>query len=162
VTRFRADRPPDGPYEEVGRWHLVGLGDLRSLRLGLRTQLVTTARDQDSVADGLPDRLLLVANELASNALRHGSGDAVVVLARGSEGWLVDVSDLAVHAEPVPAVDRTPGLGGYGLHLVAELAADSGWYRDGSRKHVWSRLADPPPDAPPPQASLREAPPSRA
>ena len=141
MTRFGADRPPDGPYDEVGRWHLLALGDLRSLRLGLRTQLVTSARDRDSVADGLPDRLLLVANELASNALRHGSGDAVVVLARGSQGWLVDVSDLAVDAEPVPAVDRTPGLGGYGLHLVAELAADSGWYRDGSRKHVWSQLA---------------------
>lgn len=143
MSGFGANRPPPGAFEEVERWQLETLGDLRGLRLGLRTRLMTAAADGDAVADGLPDRLLLVANELASNALRHGGGEAVLVLGRGSTGWLVDVSDQGVDAAPTPAVDRTPGLGGYGLHLVAELAVATGWYREGSRKHVWSQLADP-------------------
>jgi len=130
--------PPDGWFDEVERWHLENLSDLRPMRAALRDHLA--ANSPSSVEDGLPDRLLLVANELASNALRHGRGEAVVVLGRGDAGWLLDVMDLAVERDPSPAVDRTPGEGGYGLYLVAELAASMGWYHDGEHKHVWSHV----------------------
>lgn len=140
---FRAGVPPDGWFDEVERWLLEDLGDLRTMRAALRAHLAATS--PDSLQEGLPDRLLLVANELASNALRHGRGQAVVVLGRGDAGWLLDVMDLAVDRDPTPAVDRTPGEGGYGLYLVAELAASMGWYHDGEHKHVWGHVLAPSP-----------------
>lgn len=135
---FRAGMPPDQGFREVQRWRLRTLGDLRPMRRGMRDRVETAL---GAPVDGVFDPLLLVANELASNALRHGRGDAVVVLAHGSAGWLIDVIDLAPERDPTPAVDRTPGEGGYGLHLVAELAAAMGWYHEGPNKHVWGQVA---------------------
>src|SRR3712207_9005078 len=65
--------------------------------------------------DDARDGLLLVFEELASNALRHGGGAVRALVVAGTDGWLLDLSDEAPDRPPVPAVDRDPALGGMGL-----------------------------------------------
>ena len=88
----------------------------------------------------LAERVVLVLDELASNGLRHGSPPVTVQLGNHPDGWLVIVSDAAVDHLPTPAFDRPAGQGGYGLHVIAELAAAHGIYRDGVAKSVWALL----------------------
>lgn len=138
---FRAGTPPTGSFDEVGRWDLDDLGGLRSMRLALRDLLPDDAPSGAGPQQSPLDRLLLVANELASNALRHGGGRAHVVLGRGDTGWLLVVTDPAVSHDPSPAVDRTPGEGGYGLYLVQALGLETGWYTGDGHKHVWTHVS---------------------
>ena len=129
---------PDG-RGELWRWRLAGLGDLPSVRSGLRDQLgVIDFSDDD--ADSAVEHLILAFDELASNALRHAAHPVVATVIAGSGGWLVDVSDGAPEAAPAPAVDRDPAQGGLGLYLIARLSVAHGWYVDGGCKHVWACL----------------------
>jgi hypothetical protein len=76
-----------------------------------------------------------------SNGLRHGGGPVSVVVTAAGSAWLVEVSDAAGDAPPVPAVGRDAALGGLGLYLVAQLAGAHGWTpEDGGRKVVWARV----------------------
>jgi len=120
-------------------WHgqAAGLATLANLRRGLRTAL----RDGELPAgadDG--ERLLLVVEELASNALRHGGHPVDISVATVPLGWLVAVSDTAPDRPPVPALDRDPGQGGMGLSLVARICGAHGWETAGHSKIVWARV----------------------
>jgi anti-sigma regulatory factor (Ser/Thr protein kinase) len=86
------------------------------------------------------DGLLLVFEELASNALRHGGGDVRALVVAGPGGWLLDLSDEAPDSPPIPAINRDPALGGMGLHLIVQLSTAYGWEQRPGRKHVWARL----------------------
>lgn len=125
---------PDG-RGEVWRWDLATLGELPAARAGLRTRL-----EPEDDGDGTTEELVLAFDELASNALRHGTSPVVATVIAGSGGWLLDVSDRAPHVMPAPAVDRDPAQGGMGLQLVARLAVAHGWYVDAGAKHVWACL----------------------
>ncbi len=129
---------PDG-RGEVWRWRLGGLGELPSVRSGLRRQVagIGFAGDEDDCA---VEHLILAFDELASNALRHAAHPVVATVIAGSGGWLIDVSDGAPEAMPTPAVDRDPAQGGLGLHLIARMSAAHGWYVDDGSKHVWACL----------------------
>jgi signal transduction histidine kinase len=89
-------------------------------------------------APGDVDALLLVFEELTSNALRHGRSPVWVHVVATARGWLVDVTDSAVDEPPVPAVGRDPADGGLGLYLVARLCRRHGWTVEDGRKHVWA------------------------
>ena len=161
-----AQRPrPDlsSPALPVLRGTPNSLAELRALRLQLRTELSSGGRPAGADADDL-DRLLLAFEELVSNGLRHGGGPVGVVVTAAGSAWLVEVSDAAGDAPPVPAVGRDAALGGLGLYLVAQLAGAHGWTpEDGGRKVVWARVdftgeAAPslvPPPVPAPRASRR-------
>ena len=127
---------PDG-RGDVWRWNLCGIAELPAARAGLRSKLdgVGFASDPDDTAT---DRLILAFDELASNALRHGTAPVVATVVAGSGGWLIDVSDRAPESMPTPAVDRDPAKGGMGLQLVSRLSVAHGWYVDGNAKHVWA------------------------
>jgi len=91
--------------------------------------------------DGAPvdlGELMLVYEELASNAVRHGRSPVSVRVVATGRSWFVDVTDAAVDRPPVPAVGRDPADGGMGLHLVARLCGAHGWTVDDGRKHVWA------------------------
>ncbi|WP_328649303.1 ATP-binding protein [Amycolatopsis sp. NBC_00348] len=84
--------------------------------------------DQDRVVD-----VLLVLDELASNALLHGAGRRRIGLTVDEEHALLEVVDESTR----PAIPD----GGLGLQLVKSVSA--GWgqqIRDG-RKTVWARVA---------------------
>ena len=119
------------------RWELTDVTQLPGVRAQVRQQ---AGRTRDDSAAELRDQLILALDEMASNALRHGGRPVVAALRMTDDGYLIEVSDGAPDAPPVPAVDRDPSEGGLGLHLVAELATDHGWYVRGPQKHVWALL----------------------
>ena len=55
---------------------------------------------------------MLIADELTSNALRHGGRPVATALSRVGDQWLIAVSDILPEVPPAPAEGRDPGLGG--------------------------------------------------
>jgi anti-sigma regulatory factor (Ser/Thr protein kinase) len=124
---------------DVWHWQLEAMPVISRVRMDLRARIGHPSVASGSTEDAR-DGLLLVFEELASNALRHGGGDVRALIVAGGSGWLLDLSDEAPDRPPIPAVDRDPALGGMGLHLVAQLSTDFGWERRPGRKHVWAQL----------------------
>ncbi|GIG28905.1 ATP-binding protein [Cellulomonas marina] len=138
---LRASTPPDS-FSLVHEWVIDSLTELAGLRRSLQQALVTSRR---AAVDGLsrtPDLMVLVASELATNALRHGRPPTIVRLLADGDGWLLDVADHGVDTAPVLAGVREPGEGGFGLAIARKLALDVGWYATGTTKHVWAVFAD--------------------
>jgi signal transduction histidine kinase len=113
--------------------------EVTALRVQLRNALADGARPPGAVDEDI-ERLLLVFEELTSNAVRHGRGPVHVIVTTTGSGWLIDVSDAATETPPAPAGDRDPVDGGMGLYLAAGLSAAHGWIVDGDRKHVWAGI----------------------
>jgi hypothetical protein len=143
-------RPPESADEPtvLGRWSPTDVAELTRARRGLAAALQRQATSGNA-EEGAVERLLLVFEEIGSNALRHGREPVeVVVTARGSY-WLLEVSDAASQAPPSPAVDRDAALGGLGLYLVAQICGAHGWFADGGRKTAWARIDSTRAEAPP-------------
>jgi hypothetical protein len=124
---------------DVWHWQLDTMHVVSRVRSDLRARIAHPSVASGSTDDAR-DGLLLVFEELASNALRHGGGEVRALVVACRTGWLLDLSDEAPERPPVPAVDRDPALGGMGLHLVAQLSTGYGWERRPGRKHVWAQL----------------------
>ncbi|MGY1746280.1 ATP-binding protein [Blastococcus sp. SYSU D00695] len=124
---------------DVWHWQLEAMHVVSRVRADLRARVAHPSVSTSSTEDAR-DGLLLVFEELASNALRHGGGAVRALVVANDEGWLLDLSDEAPDRPPVPALDRDPSLGGMGLHLVAQLSVGYGWECRPGRKHVWARL----------------------
>jgi histidine kinase-like protein len=107
--------------------------------MDLRARLAHPSLASRSTEDAR-EGLLLVFEELSSNALRHGGGAVQAVIVANAAGWLIVLSDEAPQRPPQPAVDRDPALGGMGLPMVAQLSSDYGWIGEPGRKHVWASL----------------------
>jgi two-component sensor histidine kinase len=95
---------------------------------------------EGEILDELPEKVAVVATELATNALAHARPPTVVQLRRTYDAFLLDVADEDPAAFPELTEDRPPGAGGLGLRLVRDLALDFGWYVEGGVKHVWARF----------------------
>jgi anti-sigma regulatory factor (Ser/Thr protein kinase) len=124
---------------DVWHWQLEAMHVVSRVRTDLRARIAHPSVSAGSTDDAR-DGLLLVFEELASNALRHGGGEVRALVVAGPGGWLLDLSDEAPDRPPIPAVDRDPALGGMGLHLVAQLSTNYGYEKRPGRKHVWARL----------------------
>ena len=90
---------------------------------------------------GAREDLVLVASELATNALCHGGGGFELTLTRGASDVLVEVRDRGV-ARPRMRQVGVHSPSGRGLLIVDRLARSWG-VRDlpGEGKVVWARLA---------------------
>ncbi|SDR84020.1 ATP-binding protein [Paraoerskovia marina] len=124
---------PDG-FRTERSWTISRVEDLGRLRRGLHRALAGCCTSESI------DHLVLVANELATNALRHGSTPAIVRLMSNENEYLLEVIDRAVDAHPVVAGPRPAGQGGFGLLLARRLAEDVGFYTTPFAKHVWARF----------------------
>jgi anti-sigma regulatory factor (Ser/Thr protein kinase) len=129
--------PPPAQAVELEQWLLSSGTDLRPLRLGLRDALLAHRLVDPGEPDEDIDRVVLVATELASNALRHGSPPAVVRLLRGAGEFLVDVADHDLASAPRLAHVHEARVGGRGLHIVRTLSLDMCWYVTARTKHIW-------------------------
>lgn len=118
--------------ERLGSWTLESTADLRYLRAALQAALHAPRHVAGPV--------VLVASELATNALRYGVPPVVVALARTGDAHLLDVADGSVDTVPTYSASRPAGEGGFGLYLVGRLADDVGWYAEPGRKHVWATI----------------------
>lgn len=139
---------PVPPTEGVVRtWGVSTTAELAGLRAEIRRSLgeqPTTSPDQGAAGE----RLLLVVEELTSNALRHGELPVSTTITFGDLGWLLAVSDAALDRPPFQDVDRDPAQGGLGLKLVAMLSSAHGWITGSDQKHVWAFVPHRPGDPP--------------
>ena len=122
---------------------LESLGDLSRVRRTVRQYLLgslAAAGDLPPAAEDAVDEALLVIDELASNALRHGLPPASLHLADLGACWLAAVTDAAPDRPPTPARDRPAGQGGYGLYVIGDLTLAHGVHYEPACKTVWCRL----------------------
>ena len=125
-------------FREMWCQELHSLSQLAKLRARLRTSLTGSPTVAEPEREHWSERLVLIADELTSNALRHGGAPVATALSRTGNQWLLAVSDSSTEVPPTPAQGRDPGLGGFGLYLVADLAARHGWYLGQGTKTVWA------------------------
>lgn len=137
---LRSALPPDR-FVPVRRWVLDDAPRLGGLRRDLREELNSLAGvDADRILGGIAHDLVLVASELATNAIQHGRPPTLVELFRDGADFLLTVSDHDVSSEPRVAGDRAPGLGGFGLQIARRLSRDVGWYRTDTIKVIWAEI----------------------
>jgi hypothetical protein len=137
-----AQRPRPAPFSDaplLASWEPSGPAELTAHRRELSVRLHDRDRPAE-VDEEAVERLLLVFEELVSNALRHGRPPVRVELTTFGTYWMLDVSDAAHDRPPAPAYGRDAAEGGLGLHMVTLLCGARGWTVDGDRKHVWARI----------------------
>jgi serine/threonine-protein kinase RsbW len=134
---------PSGPTVEVRSWVLDSPTQLRELRASVHEALTGRRWTSSSELDEVPEKIMIVATELATNALRHALPPTVVKLSRSDRHYVLDVADQDPTTPPEFADSRPPGAGGLGLRLARRLALDVGWYVADHTKHVWARFGAP-------------------
>jgi signal transduction histidine kinase len=137
VGLWQAARLPQG-FRELWCQELHSLGELSTLRARLRRTLTGSSTVAEPAREHWSERLVLIADELTSNALRHGGAPVATALSRMGDEWLICVSDSSPEVAPAPARGRDPGLGGFGLYLAADLSAAHGWWQGPGAKSVWA------------------------
>jgi two-component sensor histidine kinase len=137
VAFWQPSRLPQG-FGEVWCQQLSSLAELSGLRSRLRMSLTGSATVLHPEREHWSERLVLIADELTSNALRHGGTPVATALSRTGDQWLIAVSDASAEVPPAPAVGRDPGQGGFGLYLVADLSVRHGWCVARNTKTVWA------------------------
>jgi anti-sigma regulatory factor (Ser/Thr protein kinase) len=137
MALWQPARLPAG-FRELWCVELHSLSELAKLRARLRRQLTGSAEVEDPQREHWAERMVLISDELASNALRHGGAPVAAALSQGNGEWLISVSDSSTEVPPSPAQGRDPGLGGFGLYLVADLSVRHGWFRRPGAKTVWA------------------------
>jgi hypothetical protein len=124
--------PPTAADAEVVRHFPAHPGSPRLARDFIRSTL------SDWGLTALGDDAMLVATELATNAIRHARSDFALCLARSPRGVRVAVGDSrSGMTTPRPADDATDGRG---LHLVAATARDWGQHFLDDGKLVWAEI----------------------
>jgi anti-sigma regulatory factor (Ser/Thr protein kinase) len=87
-----------------------------------------------------PDVAVLLTSELVTNALRHETGETVMLSIACSTGELrVDVHDTS-RSLPVQVKAEADAEAGRGLVLVDSLSDEWGWYQTPSGKAVYFSL----------------------
>ena len=138
MALLSASQPP--PVAEVQTWVLDSPGELKVLRASLYRAITGREFPKHAQLDDVPEKLVLVATELATNALRHGLPPTIVKLGRAGNRFILDVADHEPQVPPTLADNRAPGEGGLGLQLARKLALDLGWYVLDGTKHVWAEF----------------------
>jgi two-component sensor histidine kinase len=141
VALWQPARLPQG-FRELWCQEVHSLGELSKLRARLRSTLTGSPTVVDPEREHWSERQVLIADELTSNALRHGFPPVATALSQRSGRWLIAVSDSSTGVPPAPAEGRDPGLGGFGLYLVADLSAEHGWSMEQGAKSVWAVVDD--------------------
>ena len=149
---WEGDRPlPDAHTRAILELPLTSVRELSAVRRRVREFLTATGTAEPDAADpadaatreqieDLVDRAILVIDEMASNAVRHGSAPAVLQILDEQAAWVILAIDSAPDRLPEPAVDRPAGQGGYGLYVIADQTTSHGVHCEDDRKLVWATI----------------------
>ncbi|MGC4893705.1 ATP-binding protein [Micromonospora sp. DT31] len=130
--------PPPPQATELDQWVLDSPEDLHALRASLRDALNRHGLVQGEDLDEVPHLVVLVATELASNALRHARPPTIVTLLAADDLFLLDVADHDVGTVPELTDISPTDSGGRGLFLAQSVSLDVGWYATGGTKNIWA------------------------
>lgn len=89
------------------------------------------------------DELIIVTNELASNALTYGQPPLQVRASATHTAISIYVTQGRLDSRPLPQIASAPGSRGRGLLLVDALSRDWGWAANDKEVAVWAVLAIP-------------------
>jgi two-component sensor histidine kinase len=110
----------------------------RDLHAPAQARSAITGLREHVDADVLSDTVLLVS-ELVSNSVKYGEGDILLrARTRGPRQVLVEVVDDGSGFSPAVRRPSRFRAGGFGLHLVDELA--SSWGDHAVTAHVWFEI----------------------
>ncbi len=128
--------PPDADLMQI--WVLNSQTELRGLRLALQQALAAyTSTVSEPLAD-IPDRMVLVATELATNAIKYGRPPTEVRLLRTHDQFVIEVADRDLSTMPELVDTRPVNAGGRGLLLAQSFSLTVGWYATETTKNVWA------------------------
>ncbi|WP_349879265.1 ATP-binding protein [Micromonospora sp. HUAS YX12] len=133
--------PPPPQASELEQWVLDSPEDLRGLRASLRDALNRHGLVQGEDLDEVPHLVVLVATELASNALRHGRPPTIITLLATDDRFLLDVADHDVSTVPELNDISPTDSGGRGLFLAQSVSLDVGWYATETTKNIWASFS---------------------
>lgn len=143
--------PPPPRATELRRWTLCEATELRRLRASPHEELTGTALPEDGALDEVPELVVLIATELATNALRHGIPPTIVRLLATDDCLVLDVADHDLSTLPELADTRPVGAGGRGLQIAQKLSLTVGWYATDTTKNIWATFPHRSPRTPPPR-----------
>jgi anti-sigma regulatory factor (Ser/Thr protein kinase) len=95
---------------------------------------------RQSVDDEVADDAILVASELAANAVRHGRPPVTLALEYRDGRVRISVHDSGHGTDPRSPAPSTTSGSGRGLAIVRDIAVDHGWDRDDDGLTVWAEL----------------------
>jgi serine/threonine-protein kinase RsbW len=122
----------------VAAWVLDSPVQLRSLRADLHQAVVGHPPGEVDRLNHAAETMLLVATELASNALKHGLAPTRVQLFTVDRRFLLDIADHDPMTIPSIAATSNESTAGRGLRLAQALCLELGWYAEQRIKHVWA------------------------
>lgn len=129
--------PPDR-FEPVRSWRLDSVTDLSRVRHELLAEVTAEHAEPQLTLGRVPENMVLVASELATNALQYALPPTTLSLGSDGRDYLLDVGDSDLDSVPVVAGERPVGAGGFGLLIARRLSQEVGWYTTGGTKHVWA------------------------
>ncbi|MEH1057266.1 ATP-binding protein [Micromonospora sp. CPCC 206171] len=130
--------PPSPQATELRRWQLSSAADLRGLRASLHQALTGEELLVGEELGEVPELMVLVATELATNALRHGIPPTIVRLLVAEDRFILEVADHDLSTIPELVDTRPMGAGGRGLQIAEALSLDVGWYATDRTKNIWA------------------------
>ena len=150
MTLTRPTRPPEPQYPGLQapglQSHCVRLASGLAAVPAARHEVQAALRAWAVPAD--PADVVLLTSELVTNAVRHAAGPSITLVVSFARGQVrVDVHDTSC---VLPEVADVPddAESGWGLHLVASLSDEWGYYRTPAGKAVYFTLAFGPDPAP--------------
>jgi len=135
-----AELYPPHDYEVVAHWLLDRSEHLSTFRADLTQALRERGAPYSDGLSGVAERMVLVASELATNAIVHALPPTRVRLLEGRDEFVLAVADHPPEVPPEISETRAIGEGGSGLKIARRVALDVAWSSDGPAKHVWARF----------------------
>ncbi|HKH03831.1 MAG TPA: ATP-binding protein [Acidimicrobiales bacterium] len=132
----------DGPARPTGGDH----ADVRHLTARFPNDPAEVAHARRAIGDALAawgfdgegPLVVLAASEMVTNAVMHGDGDVEVTLGAEDDVIRLEVGDSGGGEPALRSPDPTGEIaGGWGLHLVREVADEWGTRVEDGRTVVW-------------------------